>query len=47
MSEDRTLDDLSDEEYEDYQNNPEDYEDVTENTNEMYNETMSSDDEDE
>ena len=32
MVTDRTLDDLSDEEYEDYCNNPEDYEDITENT---------------
>ena len=33
MSDDRTIFDLSDEEYEDYENNPEDWEEVTENTN--------------
>lgn len=34
MSEDRTIFDLSEEEYEDYENNPEDWEVVTNNTNE-------------
>ena len=33
MSDDRTIFDLSDEEYEDYENNPEDWEEETENTN--------------
>ena len=33
MSEDRTIWDLSEEEYEDYEKNPEDWEEVTENTN--------------
>ena len=33
MSEHRTIWDLSEEEYEDYENNPEDWEEVTENTN--------------
>ena len=33
MSEDRTIFDLSDEEFEDYENNPKDWEEVTENTN--------------
>lgn len=30
----RTIYDLSDQEYEDYQNNPDQYEDITDNTNE-------------
>lgn len=33
MSDDRTIFDLSEEEYEDYENNPENWEEVTENTN--------------
>ena len=33
MSDDRTIFDLSDEETEDYENNPENWEEVTENTN--------------
>ena len=33
MIEDRTIFDLSEEEYEDYENNPENWEEVTENTN--------------
>ena len=33
MSDDRTIFDLSDEEYEDYENNPEDWEEETETTN--------------
>lgn len=32
MKEDRTIFDLSDEEFEDYENHPEDWEQVTENT---------------
>ena len=36
----RTLDDLSDEEYEDYEKHPEDYEDVTAATNEDVLDTM-------
>ena len=34
MIDDRTIFDLSEEEYEDYKNNPEDWEEVTNNTNE-------------
>lgn len=34
MSDDRTIFDLSEEEYEDYEKNPENYEEVTDNTNE-------------
>ncbi len=34
MKDDRTIFDLSEEEYEDYENNPEDYQEVTKNTNE-------------
>ena len=34
MIDDRTIFDLSEEEYEDYENNPEDWEEVTNNTNE-------------
>lgn len=34
MSEDRTIFDLSEEEYEDYENNPGDWDDVTNNPNE-------------
>ena len=33
MIEDRTIFDLSEEEYEDYENNPENWEEVRENTN--------------
>lgn len=33
MSDDRTIFDLSEEEYEDYENNPENWEEVMENTN--------------
>lgn len=33
MSDDRTIFDLSEEEYEDYENNPENWEEVAENTN--------------
>ena len=33
MSDDRTILELSDKETEDYENNPEDWEEVTENTN--------------
>jgi len=33
MSTDKTIFDLSDEEFEDYENNPKDWEEVTENTN--------------
>lgn len=34
MSDDRTILDLSEEEYEDYEQHPEDWEEVTDNTNE-------------
>ena len=37
MSDRRTVDDLSDEEYEDYEKHPENYEDVSSNTLDMYN----------
>jgi len=43
MSEDRTIWDLSEEEYEDYENNPEDWEEVTENTNQDAFDMMYSD----
>ena len=43
----RTLDDLSDEEFEDYEKNPENLEQVTENTNTMYREMMFPDGTDE
>ena len=36
MRDSRTVDDLSDEEYEDYTNNPDNYEDVTQNTYDLY-----------
>lgn len=36
MRDSRTVDDLSDEEYEDYTNNPDKYEDVTQNTYDLY-----------
>lgn len=38
MRDERTVDDLSEEEYEDYQNYPEKYEDVTRNTIDLYDE---------
>lgn len=38
MRDDRTVDDLSEEEYEDYEMNPDKYEDVTQNTIFLYNE---------
>lgn len=46
--EDRTVDDLSEEEYEDYQNNPDDpkWQQVTDNTNDMYRNMMFPDGED-
>ncbi len=34
MTDDRTIFDLSEEEYEDYENNPENYQEETKNTNE-------------
>lgn len=37
MRDERTVDDLSDEEYEDYEKYPEKYEDVTQNTLDLYN----------
>lgn len=37
MRDNRTVDDLTDEEYEDYENNPDKYEDVTDNTIDLYN----------
>lgn len=40
MRDERTVDDLSEEEYEDYQNNLDKYQEVTDNTNEMYSDTM-------
>lgn len=46
MEDDRTIDDLSEEEYEDYEKHPENYEQVVENTNEMYREMMFPDGED-
>lgn len=36
----RTLDDLSDNEYDDYETNPDKYEDVTNNTNDTYIDMM-------
>lgn len=38
--ENRTLDDLSDDEYGEYENNPEKYADVTENHNSAYRDMM-------
>lgn len=43
MSDYRTVDDLSDEEYEDYQNNPDAWQDVTDNTEEDALDMMYSD----
>ncbi|WP_290051048.1 hypothetical protein [uncultured Muribaculum sp.] len=37
MRNSRTVDDLSEEEYEDYEKNPDKYQDVTENTIDLYN----------
>lgn len=36
----RTVDDFSDDEYQDYEEHPEKYEDVTDNTNDMYEDMM-------
>lgn len=41
---DRTVDDLSDEEYEDYEKNPENWGDVTNNTIDYYRGIMGIDD---
>ena len=46
MRDDRILDDLSEEELDDYERNPEKYGDVIENTNNHYRETMFPDGED-
>lgn len=40
MKDNRTIDDLDDEEYEDYVQNPDKYEDITDNTNELYRDMM-------
>lgn len=40
---DRMVDDLSDEEYEDYERNPENWEEVTNNTIDFYREAMGID----
>lgn len=40
MRDNRTVDDLSEEEYEDYENNPDKYQDVTENTIDLYDDLM-------
>ena len=37
MRDDRTVDDLSEEEFEDYEKHPDKYEDVTRNTIDLYN----------
>lgn len=42
--EDRIVDDLSEEEYEDYQKHPENWEDVTNNTHDYYRELTGADD---
>ena len=38
MRDNRTVDDLSEEEYEDYEENPDKYEDVTQNTIDLFDE---------
>lgn len=40
MKDQRTVDDLNEEEYLDYENNPDKYQEITENTNEMYRNQM-------
>ena len=40
MRDERILDDLSEEELADYENNPDKYEDVIDNTNEHYTDLM-------
>lgn len=47
MKDKRTVDDLSEEEYEDYEKNPEKYEDVTQNTIDLYRGMMCPDGQDE
>lgn len=44
MADNRIVDDLSEEEYADYENNPENWEDVINNTVDYYRETMGIDD---
>lgn len=39
-SDNRIVDDLSEEEYNDYEQNPENWEEVTSNTNEYYSDLM-------
>lgn len=46
MVEERTLDDLTDEEFEDYERNPEKYGDVVDNTNESILDMMFPDGQD-
>ncbi|MCM1489771.1 MAG: hypothetical protein NC095_02950 [Muribaculum sp.] len=44
IKDDRMVDDLTDEEYEDFERNPENWEDVIDNTNEYYRDMMGIDD---